>query len=89
MTYDVGHNRCVGGMDEPVILSRKAQLRHMHLHDVLDGRKDHQALGTGDIDIRGYLALAREVQASVVLETKTVKALRASVDWLRAQGELG
>ncbi len=88
LTYDVGHNRCVDGMDEPVILARKARLRHMHLHDVLDGKKDHQALGTGDVDILGYLALAKEVQASVVLETKTVKGLRASVDWLRVQGEL-
>lgn len=79
LTFDVGHNHCIGGTDEPVILARRGRLHHMHLHDVTDGKKDHQALGTGELDIRKYLALAEECQCSVVLETKTIAGLRESV----------
>lgn len=83
LTFDVGHNLCKGGMDEPVILERESGLCHMHMHDVKDGVKDHQALGTGQLDIGKYLALAKERQCSVVLETKTIAGLRQSVRWLR------
>lgn len=83
LTFDVGHNHCKGGMDEGVILGRAERLHHIHLHDAKDGTKDHLPLGTGQLDIPGYLELARERQCSVVLETKTVAGLRQSVDWLR------
>ena len=83
LTYDVGHNLCKGGVDEPVILARKEHLHHMHLHDVKDGAKDHQALGTGELDKAKYLELAKERACSVVVETKTVAGLRQSVRWLR------
>lgn len=86
LTYDVGHNRCHGGTDEPIILARKEKLVHMHLHDVKDGTKDHQALGTGELDVPCYLALAKERDCSVVLETKTVAGLRESVACLRENG---
>ena len=86
LTYDVGHNHCIGGLDEPIILARKDKLVHMHLHDVKDGTKDHQALGTGELNVPGYLALAKERDCSVVLETKTVAGLRRSVAWLRENG---
>lgn len=82
LTFDVGHNLCKKGMDEPVILARKEKLYHMHLHDVKDGTKDHQALGTGDLDIGKCLALAEECQLSVVVETKTVAGLKESARWL-------
>ena len=86
LTYDVGHNHCIKGHDEPIILARKDHLHHMHLHDVKDGTKDHQALGTGNLDIQKYLALAKERDASVVVETKTVAGLRQSATWLRDNG---
>ena len=82
LTFDVGHNFCIGGADEPVILARKDRLTHMHLHDV-DRGQDHRALGTGQLDIRKCLTLAQEQDCSVVLETKTVESLRQSVRWLR------
>lgn len=82
LTFDVGHNFCVGGADEQVILDRAEKLHHMHLHDVKDGTKDHMALGTGQLDIRRYLELARQRKCSVVLETKTVSGLRQSVHWI-------
>lgn len=85
LTYDVGHNLCKGGVDEPIILDRKDHLHHMHLHDVKDGKKDHQALGTGDLDKRKYLNLARQQHCTVVVETKTVEGLRQSIAWLNEE----
>lgn len=82
LTYDVGHNHCIKGHDEPIILARKEYLHHMHLHDVKDGTKDHQALGTGELDIFKYLNLAKERDISVVVETKTIAGLRQSAAWL-------
>ena len=63
------------------------RLRHMHLHDAR-GRRDHLALGTGEVDWPRYLSLAEERSCRVVLETKTAAALRQSADALRAAGEL-
>lgn len=82
LTFDVGHNHGIGGADEPVILARRDRLHHMHLHDVKDGTRDHQALGTGELDIRKCLALAENCGCSVVVETKTIEGLKASVRWL-------
>lgn len=84
LTFDVGHNHCIGGSDEPVILERREHLCHMHIHDVVDG-KDHRALGTGELDVMRYLELAEKHSSSVVLETKTIESLRQSVRWLRAE----
>lgn len=83
LTFDVGHNFCKKGADEPVILARREKLIHMHLHDVKDGTKDHQALGTGALDVRKYLAMAENRRASVVVETKTIAGLKESVRWLK------
>lgn len=88
LTFDVGHNHCKGGVDEPVILERGAHLHHMHLHDVL-GSRDHRALGTGELDVPKYLRLAKEHDCSVVLETKTVEGLTESVRWLREYEKRG
>lgn len=82
LTYDVGHNHCIGGADEPHIFRRLGKLRHMHLHDVRDGTKDHQSLGTGELDIHKYLDLARQRDCTVVVETKTVAGLKESARWL-------
>lgn len=83
LTFDVGHNFCKQGVDEPVIMQRQGKLFHMHLHDVKNGTQDHQALGTGELDIPNYLALAQERGASVVVETKTVAGLKQSARWLQ------
>lgn len=82
LTYDVGHNHCIGGADEPHILQRLEKLYHMHLHDVRGCTKDHQALGTGELDIHKYLNLARQRDCTVVVETKTVAGLKESARWL-------
>lgn len=82
LTFDIGHNHGIGGADEPLILARKNRLCHMHMHDAL-GKKNHLALGTGELDLQKYLTLAEKQSCRVVLETKTVAGLRQSVDWIR------
>ena len=81
LTYDVGHNHGCGGKDEEFILQNKDSLCHMHLHDAL-GSKNHLALGTGEMDIEKYIRLAEERSCRVVVEAKTVEALKKSVAWL-------
>ncbi len=82
LTLDIGHNLCAGKVDEAWILGQADRLHHMHVHDVRGGKKDHLALGTGEMDLQRYFALARECQCSVVLETKTIAGLKESVAWL-------
>lgn len=85
LTFDIGHNYCSGNMDEDWIRQRSARLHHMHVHDAKDSKKDHRTLGTGELDIPGYMALAEDCGCTVVLETKTFDALRQSVAWLKNQ----
>lgn len=86
LTLDIGHNYCTGGVDEDWIMEHQDRLHHMHMHDAKDGKKDHQPLGTGEIDIFRFVELAKKHQCSVVLETKTVNGLRESVKWIRKNG---
>lgn len=82
LTFDIGHNHGCGNVDEPFIEARKERLYHMHMHDAIE-KKNHLALGTGELNIVKYLALAEEHKCRVVLETKTVEGLKQSVNWLR------
>ena len=83
LTLDVGHDHCTGGGDLDVILNRAHKLCHMHLHDAIRPNRDHQALGTGELDIAARLALAKKQDCSVVIEVKTADALTDSVRWLK------
>lgn len=83
LTFDIGHNHSIGGGDEAVILQRKERLRHFHFHDGV-GRKNHLPLGSGEIDVPKYLALAKSSGGRIVLETKTVEGLEESVRWVRS-----
>ncbi len=81
LTFDVGHNHGIGGTDEEFIMEYKDRLYHIHLHDA-QGKKNHLALGTGEMNIENYISLANEHNCCVVLETKTVDGLKQSVEWL-------
>jgi len=85
LTFDIGHNYCSGNMDEAWILSHSDRLHHFHIHDAMDGKKDHRTLGTGELDVKRYLNLAESLGCTVVLETKTFDALRQSMDWIKNQ----
>lgn len=82
LTFDIGHNYCVSGADEKIIMERENSLTHIHLHDASD-KKDHMTLSTGKVDIKKYIELAKKHNCTVVLETKTIDALRKSVEWLK------
>lgn len=84
LTFDVGHNHGCNGADEPYIIANKNRLHHMHLHDA-SGRKNHLALGSGELDVAGYLELAKERNCRIVLETKTIDGLRKSVEYLKSR----
>ncbi len=90
LTWDIGHSKAVREKDVPFILAHRDRLIHFHIHD---GReeppKDHLALGDGEIDLTARLTLAEERNARCVLETKTVDALKRSVQWLRERGTIG
>lgn len=82
LTFDVGHNHGIGGTDEEFVMKHKDRLSHIHLHDA-QGRNNHLALGTGEMDIKKYINLAKEQNCRVVLETKTIDGLKQSVEWLK------
>jgi len=86
LTLDIGHSHCSGYADEDWIRARKNRLMHMHMHDARGAKQDHQPLGQGEMDIPGYLALARETGCTVLLEVKTVAGLQDSVRWIREKG---
>lgn len=84
LTFDIGHNYCMGGSDEDIILQYENKLCHMHMHDAL-GSRCHLALGTGEIDVMKYLIMARRLNLRTVLETKTIEGLRQSAAYVNTQ----
>lgn len=85
LTWDIGHSHGVEDIDEGFIMSHQDKLRHFHIHDGL-GRKNHMTLGTGEIDLGQRLHIADKCGCRCVVETKTTKSLKESVDWLAAHG---
>lgn len=85
LTYDIGHDEAIGYGDTPFLMERADRLHHMHMHDAA-GSRVHLGLGDGEMDLERYLHLADEHDMRIVLETKTVAALRQSVRWLRDRG---
>lgn len=82
LTLDVGHLHGAGYGDLPLYEAHWDKLVHMHVHDA-QGRKNHLALGDGEIDMPVWFDKAEQCGASVVLEVKETKALHQSVQWLR------
>ncbi len=82
LTLDIGHCHGVDNADEPFFRRHDERLIHMHGHDAL-GRKNHLALGDGEINLTERFAWANRRHARVVLETKTIEALRTSVTRLK------
>lgn len=82
LTFDIGHDHSVKGINESFILENLENLHHMHIHDAL-GDKNHLALGTGEINLPKYLKIANEHNCRAVIETKTINALRESVKYIK------
>lgn len=82
LTMDIGHDHAIKNIDKPFILSREDRLAHMHMHDAL-GSNVHLTLGDGEMDLQYYYELAKKHGCRIVLETKTVEALKNSVKWIK------
>jgi len=78
LTLDIGHSHGVNNVDEPFFRLHDDRLIHMHGHDGM-GKKNHLALGDGEINLQERFAWAKRRNARVVLETKTIDALCTSV----------
>ena len=83
LTWDIGHSKAVKEIDTPFLLEHRDALKHFHIHDGKENPpKNHLALGDGEIDLVERLEMARQCNARCVLETKTIEALRTSVQWM-------
>ena len=83
LTWDIGHSKAIREADVPFILERQDHLIHFHIHDGTEvPPRNHLALGDGDIDLGERIHFAQSRKARCVLETKTVSALKQSVQWL-------
>ena len=83
LTWDIGHSKATGERDVPFIREHSDRLMHFHIHDGSENPpKNHLALGDGEIDLEDRLRLAKSRNARCVLETKTIEALKKSVQWL-------
>lgn len=78
-TWDVGHDAMNGYRMEKIYKEHPEKVKHMHLHDY-DGNSDHLVLFDGSIPINERLKFANDNGVNVVIETKTVTALKESVN---------
>lgn len=84
LTWDIGHSKASGEKDVPFILEHLDRLSHFHIHDGSENpARNHLALGDGEINLADRLQLAERINARCVLETKTIDALKKSVQWLK------
>lgn len=86
LTWDIGHSRAAGEKDVPFIMEHQDRLMHFHIHDGTENPpRNHLALGDGEIGLADRLKLAESRNARCVLETKTIEALKKSVQWLKRE----
>ncbi len=78
LTWDIGHDHASGLKDREFWEEHKTHIQHFHIHDAIK-ESNHLTLYDGEIDIDEYLKMAEQSNATVVLETKTIEALRESV----------
>ena len=78
LTLDIGHSHSAQDKDMDFFQKHIGKLIHMHAHDA-EGSSNHLAFGDGEIDLRRSIQLAQKANVRVVLETKTVAALTATV----------
>lgn len=87
LTLDIGHSHVVNDMDMEFYERHIDKLIHMHAHDA-KGSKNHLAFGDGEINLQHRLKLAQTSDIRVVLETKTIDALKKTVSFLKNQSFL-
>ena len=89
LTWDIGHSKAIHEKDVPFLMEHQEKLIHFHIHDGTETPpRNHLALGDGEIHLTERLRTAEKSHARCVLETKTVQALKQSVQWLRNNREV-
>ena len=89
LTWDIGHSKATHEKDVPFLMEHQEKLIHFHIHDGTETPpRNHLALGDGEIHLTERLRAAENRHARCVLETKTVQALKQSVQWLRNNREV-
>lgn len=91
LTWDIGHDHSSDFRDRDFMTKKIEKIKHYHVHDAI-GKSNHLTLYDGEIDIDNYMMMAEQSDATVVLETKTIKALTESVKRLNfkmSKGKVG
>lgn len=85
LVWDAGHTELVTpSQRERIIRFFQNNIKHVvlgHLHDV-SGGVDHKELGTGDINIDGYIEIFNAIGADIVLEIFPAGRLLKSLEYL-------
>lgn len=81
-TYDCGHHYEFEFKALPLYEKHWDLVKHIHLHDVI-GTSPHKALGTGILDVKQILKIARQHNIDIIIEVKTLQALKESVAYLK------
>lgn len=85
LTWDIGHEHASNYKDMKFILENSNRLIHMHIHDA-KGEKNHLVLGSGEINLQERFEVAKDNGCRCVIETKTIYALKKSVEYLKTHG---
>lgn len=80
LTLDIGHDKCMGGVDRCVFDKYPEKLIHLHLHDS-NGKSAHLPLGDGEVDTGATISMLKNGDTCLV-EVKTIAGLMQSIVYL-------
>lgn len=78
LTWDIGHDHSSGHKDKDFMEAHSDQIRHYHIHDAIKSQ-NHLTLYDGEIKLDDFLKRASDSSSTVVIETKTIEALKTSI----------
>jgi len=87
-TWDIGHDAKDEYKAKEMYLKNIEKIAHVHIHDY-NGKKDHQILFDGILDIDKIINFSKKRKISNVIEVKTIEALRESIKRLKDKNYIG
>lgn len=82
LTWDTGHDAISEFTDKKYLLVHEEKIAHMHFHDA-KGKNDHQIPFSGSLNIKELINFAKNKNIKMLIEVKTIEALKTSVNILR------
>jgi sugar phosphate isomerase/epimerase len=82
ITWDIGHDSANNFIDHTYLMKMNQHITHMHFHDTM-GQKDHLVPFEGESDLIESIDFAVRNNLTVLIEVKTIAALKESVYILR------